>query len=653
MSDYAIGINALYAVQKNLDVVGNNIANAATEGYHRQRIDLRPAASIGEGGLVFGMGVDVENVTRLIDDLVERELLRQSSLLQQVDSELTILRTVQNALGEFSSEQGGLNAAIDKFFNALHDLTAHPGDAVWQNQAVSDADAMASQFRTIGEFLDTLDTQIQLEADNVVESINTLTTQIAVLNDDIERIETASGKANNLRDERDQLIADLAKLVRVETISREFGVVDVAVSGIPVVLAASSTDIEAGLNDDNELGISIENLSSYITFIDGGKIGALLSLKNQLLKDIRDDLDSLADAIIQQINQYHVQGVGSAGSFTDLTGWTMTSENLSDISNVTDGSFFIRLTNTSTGAVTRHEIQVDTATDTVSTIAADIAALTGLGASVAASKITVLADANYEFDFLPCVLSSPTASDLNGTSPPTVTVSGIYTGSTNQTFTFTVSGTGSVGNGTLSLAVTDGDGQTVATLNVGSGYAAGDKLEVGNGIKVALGTGDLVDADTFEIDAFADSDTSGLLSALGLNTFFSGSGADDIAVCPRISADPSKIAASLGADMSDNTNAVNMADLRDEALTSLNSLTCGDFYRRVVTDFGQTISLKQMRLGNLEATLRNLDDQRNDISGVDINEEAAQLLVLEQMFQAIAKYMTTIRVTMDSLMQVI
>ncbi len=653
MSDYSIGISGLIAAQKALDVIGNNIANAATEGYHRQRIELSPSLAVREGSMIFGRGVDVESVTRMIDGLLEQEILRQRSSLGQVDRELVTLQTVESVLGELSTEDGGLNAAIDKFFTSLADLSAHPGDVIWQNQLVSDADAMAGQFRALGDFLTRLETQIRLETENVVDSINTLAGQIAELNSRIQGIEVGGGSANNLRDERDKLISDMAGLIGLETQNRPYGVVDVIVAGIPVVMGAFTVELEAGLDENAKLGISVKDAATYYTDITGGKIGGLFSLKNELVSGVHDDLNSLASTIIQQINQYHVQGVGSEGTFTELTGWRMTSEDLSDFgSSVTDGTIYIRVTNTSTGAVTRNAITIDASADSLTSIAADISAITGLSASVASSKLQISADANYTFDFLPGVLPTPTASGLTG-SPPAVSVSGIYTGTANDTFTFTVSGTGSVGNGTLQLVVTGGSGGAVATLDVGSGYAAGDKLDVGNGFKIALGAGSLNDGETFEVDAYADTDTSGVLAAVGLNTFFFGNGAGDIAVCSDVAAAPGRIAASLGPDMTDNTNALRMAAVKDEAIGDLGSLTCGEFYRRVAADVGQDVSLRQMRQDNVEQLVQNLSSQQGDISGVDINEEAAQLLVFEQMFQAMAKYITTIQSSMSSIMEMI
>jgi flagellar hook-associated protein 1 FlgK len=657
MDSYSIGLSGLDAAQKAIDVIGNNIANTATPGYHRQRIELTPGYSSQVGAIVLGGGVKVAGVSRMVDSLLEREILLQQSSLAQLSRELDSLRTIETAFGELS-ESSSLSAAIDDFFNALQDLSAYPGESIWQSQVLSSAEAMASHFRTLGEFLATLEAQIRLEAEQIVEKINTLTSQITDLNGQIKQIEISGAQANNLRAQRDQRITELSELIGVQTLSREYGVVDVVAGGIQVVIDTSAVELEVGLQGDDNLAITVAGAYSYITNVQGGQLGGLLSLKNSIVSDIQDDLDTLASTIIKQINQYHVQGVGSDGSFTELTGWSMTSENLADFDPpVTDGKIYIRVTNTSTEAVTRSEIDVDASTDTLTTIAAKISAVTGVTASVNSSRLTILADTNYTFDFLPAVLPEPTLTDFDDASPPTVSVSGIYTGTVNDTFRFTVKGDGSVGNGTLQLEVKDGGGagSVVAALNIGSGYAAGDELDVGNGIKISLTTGNLAESngDYFDVDAFGNTDTSGVLAAVGINTFFSGSGTADIAVCSDIAAAPGRIATSLGPEMTDSTNALRMAGLKEQAQSSLNDMSPGEFYGRLVTDLGQQISIKEMQEDNSELIVLNLANQKNDISGIDINDEATKLLIFEQMFQAMAKYLSTVQSSLFALMEIV
>lgn len=654
MADFSIGISGLNAAQKAMNVIGNNIANAATPGYHRQRIELTPAFSAQIGELILGGGVDIAGITRVIDTLLEKEILRQQSSLSQVSQELGTLRTIENAFGELVVG-GSLSVRIDEFFGALNDLCNHPGEIIWQEQVVSAAQAMAGQFRTLGQFLVTLEDQIVLEALNTVDQINALVNQIAELNDNIERKEIMGAQANDLRDQRDQCITELSELIGVETTIRENGVVDVAAAGVPVVIGASALELEVSLQENGKLGITVAGDYNYNENVQGGQLGGLFSLINELIPETHNGLDDLANAIITQINQYHVQGVGSEGSFTKLTGWPMSNDLLADFDPpITNGDIYIRVTDTDTGTISRHKISIPADADSLTTLAAYItSSVPGVKASVQASKLVIEQDSsNYRFDFLPAVLPEPTTSTLTEVA---VSVSGIYTGTENDTFKFTVSGAGSVGNGTLQLEVKDngGAGDVIATFNIGSGYAAGDKLDLGNGIKVSLSSGDVNAGDNFDVDVFADTDTSGLLAAAGINTFFSGSTATDIEVRSDIINSPALIATALGSETTDNTNAMRMAGLKDQALSSLNDMTPGEFYNKLVTNTGQLLSVKQMRHDNMEIILQNLNNQQGEVSGVNINDEAAQMLIYEQMFQAMAKYINTIRSSLLTLMEII
>lgn len=655
MSDYYIGLSGLAAAQRAFDVIGNNIANAATEGYHRQRLELSPAFSSQPGSATFVGGVNIGGVTRMIDTLLEQEILRQKSVYGAISQETATLSTVEAAFGDFASEDGGLNAAIDAFFTSLQNLSAHPTENIWQNQVVSDAEALAGQFGTLGDFLDTLKGQIKLETENTVGAINLLVEQIAGLNGQIEKIQMVGGDTGSMSDQRDQFISKLSELIGIQAVSKKNGVVDVSAGGIPLVTGSAQNRVEAGYANDGKMGLSIEGTLIYNTTIEGGKLGGLRSLNNGMISEIRENLDALAGAIIQEVNHYQVMGIGTAGSFSELTGKASVTEELAGIGAITDGILNIRVTNTLTNAVTRVPITIH-ADDTLSDVAASISLATGLEASVSSSnRLTISAEPNYKFDFLPSVLPEPTLVDFEDASPPAVSVSGIYTGAENDTFTFTVKGDGAVGNGVLSLEVRDGAGGFIQSLNIGSGYAAGDLLGIGNGIKIAISTGNLAesDGDVFEVDVFADTDTSGFLQAAGINTFFAGNTATTMAVSDAITADPHRVATSLGAEATDNSNVAKMAAIKDKAIGSLGTLTCGDFYREMSVNLGQELSIKQMQQENVEVVILNLENQQTAISGVDINDEAAQLLVFEQMFQAMAKYLTTLNASVSNLMDIL
>ncbi|MGE5294671.1 MAG: flagellar hook-associated protein FlgK [Solirubrobacterales bacterium] len=644
MGSYSIGLTGLTAASGAMTVVGNNVANAGTEGYHRQVAGL----SANKDG-----GVELARVARLVDRLLETELVEQDSTYGQLSQELSTLSMVETMFGEFATESG-LNSTIDQFFTSLESLSANPLDDVYRNAVITAAETMANEFQSLGASLVDLKDKIIQEAENKVESINLLTSQIADLNGRIQALSISGGAANNLADNRDHLVSQLSQLTSIQTQERDNGIVDISVGGVAVVSGTAAIEIAIEMQADESLDVSVSGTSSVS--IGGGELGGLMALKNELIPGIESQLDTLAQGIINSVNGYHVQGLGEEGSFTELSGWAIGDDLLTAAdSPVTDGSFFIRVTNTATGEVRRYEIEVNVSgatPDTPDTIAAKIDAIPGLTASMVSSELTIVSDLQYTFDFLPAVDSEP-ATTFASASAPTVEVSGIYEGQENDTLTFTVTGSGDVGNGDVRLVVTNGDGDTLDTLNVGDGYAAGDVLSLSNGISVSLTTGTLTAGDKFTVDAYATTDTSGFLAAAGMNVFFSGTDASNMAVSDEILRAPNRIATAYGPELTDNTAALRLAGVYNEDLDSLEDQTISEYYQQLVAGVGQEVSLRESRVENIESVILDLETQRSELSGVDVNEEAANLMIYEKLFQAMAEYLNTLQNCMMSLMDVL
>ena len=313
----------------------------------------------------------------------------------------------------------------------------------------------------------------------------------------------------------------------------------------------------------------------------------------------------------------------------------------------------------------------DTIGGTLASVAADLAAIPGLdnGTGLYSGRLQIVANTGYEFDFIPGVMTVPTVTipdPLAGAGAgadqlaPVIEISGSYTGSVNQTYTCTVhtsppGGTLQVGNGTMELEVVDGSGSTVATVLVGSDYEPGSVIELDNGIRVSFkpngqSGGYFNDGDVFTIEALASSDTSGFLAAVGINCFFAGRDASSIEVADEIRQDVSRIAASQSGDATGNLNCLAMARLGDEALSDLGGLTTKEYYRQLAVNVGHDISMMELQYNNTEGILRSLQQHRDSLSAVDINEEAGRMIIYERMFQAMARYINTIHSTMDTLL---
>ncbi len=658
--NFGIGTSGLEVARRALEVVGTNIANSATEGYHRQDVIIEPLEFQTSTESVIG-GANVREVARAIDDLLERELLRQQPLLGQLSQELNTLRELENSLGELGDHD--LGATMSHMFSMMQKLSMEPSSTVLQESVVWAADAVARQFNNIAGIIEELESVVSLESSLVSQEINSLSAEISELNGQIAPLLMRGGNANLILDKRDQAVSRLAELVDVSVYRQadKPGVVSIDMWGTPIVTSNSSTEITLGLNMDQKLGYSVEGANYWTTDISGGKVGAMASLKNVLLPEIKGRLDAIATSMIREINGYHVQGIGNVdqpggGSFTELIGTPFGSPTavIGDIdSNIVAGTVNLRMTDLTTDTVSYYEVAIDPA-DTVADVANAFSTLPIPNLLVTVSdtrlQMQVTDSSRYRFDFVP--YSDVITPMATGTASPTI--SGQYTGTANETYTATVSGTGGpifdVSIDDVFLTITDGSGSHVKTINVGSGYAAGDRIEITNGLHVQLGSGTLVNGEFFDIAAMADSDSSGILAAAGINTFFSGTSAKTMEVRQDIMSSPWRLATTLGG--ADNMNIARMADIENDKLGDLRNTTVTEAYRSMTASLGERIVSRDMRQSSIQNITDQLLKQRDDVGGVDMNDEAAKLIIFEQMFQALAKFIKTQENAMNHLMDI-
>ncbi len=657
MTNFYIGLSGLQVAQSALETIGTNITNAATPGYHRQQVEISslPLDSLKVG--VSSGGAIIEDIARKMDLLLEKEITRQQPMLGEAEQELQTLQTIEAALGDLDEE--GIGKAINNFFNALSELSAQPNSQAHLEQVVWTGEALASQIRNMSHFITGLKHNISLESRDVINTANNLLEKIADYNAEIHSTSVAGGNTNLLRDKRDEAITQLSQLLPVTAHIQgmRYGMVNVEAWGIPMVMRTDTTKLEVDIIDDDKLGVSVLGAAHYDPSVTGGKIGALLKLHNTLIPEIQGQLDTLAGTVIETINELHVQGVSKEGSFAELTGWRNESTEFTDWSDtVEDGEMFVRVTDKATGQIQRHKVMdvdadVHTVQDVVDAFNA-IAATTHVNASNNFGALHLYADNGYEFDFLPAVSSEPETSAITGTA--TANFSGIYTGESEDTYTVTIHGSGAVSSSPdLYAQVENSAGNVMATINIGSGYATSDPVFFDNGLSVAFNAGTFNAGDSFSVDALVQSDQSGALAAMGVNAFFSGDDAETIAVTQRMIDKPGLLCASVGPEMTDNENLVRMAALAENPITNLGGLGIGDYYRRMITDIGHEVASRENRKVSLDTVRKQLLNQRDMISGVDTNEEAARMLMFEQMFQAVSKFITTQNRALQDLMQII
>jgi len=652
--EFSISLNGLRVAQQAIDLIGTNIANVSTDGYHRQDALIEPVVTGYVSGQPIG-GAQIKSYRRSVDTLLEDQLLHQRPLEAQIEQELSALQSLQAAFGDLDA--GGLTSAMNDFFGALEELSANPASPALREQAVWAADSLAANFRHLGSTIEDLSEQVVSEAQILVDEVNAVAQEVAELNGRIRAITLRGGNANLLADQRDRAVYELAKLVQIDASTRTdgSGMVDVRVEGTPLVFLDQAVCLEVTTVEDGQLALRVEDSLSCDTEIREGKLGGLFSLRNDLLADIQGDLDDLAAELQREINQVHLQGVGLAGAFEQLTGGIVSDPDVplgEWLPPVTSGTMHLRLTDPA-GEVTNYSVAIDAATDTLNTVAGKIDALApgALSASVIAGTLRIEGQAGHRFDFLPTP-DLQTPGPWTGTA--TATASGMYDGSANDVFTFTVQGTGQIGvDEGLGVEVRNAAGELLTTLSIGQGYAARDTLTVHDGISVAFDVGTVTDGEQFTVDVMVESDPTGLLLGAGIGSLFEGVSASELAVRQEILDDTDLLATALGAEMTDSTAVQRMADVAEKPLEALGNVSVTDAFRLLVTGLGQKISIRSARLGAIQDVTQQLENQKEQISGVDMNEQAAKLLVFETMFQGVAKYLATQRVTMDTLIDLL
>ena len=769
------GLRALTAARFGMQVAGNNVSNANTEGYSRQRVDLASSLPFTIGnGLQIGTGVDVRGITRLVDQGLERRLQLQLGLVGAAELDQSRYDEVESILGE---PDEGLSNSFEDLFGAVGQLRTDPSDRALRGGLVQAGNSLAQNFRLASERLGALAGSTFDEVRGLVRTVNQRAEAIAQLNAQIVSAEASGSDANDLRDTREQHVKEIAKLMDVRAIERASGSLDLLVGGQLLVAGDRATELQTGKDADGLTRIKVTRGTSTLQ-VQQGRIAALLAQESGKLPKLMSRIDDLARNTILEWNRIHTTGLPASGPFRNLTAaygaidgdgdGTRGDELLSQSGlpfTVQKGALYVSVTNTATGAMDRTRIDIDPNAMSLADVAATLSEIDHLNASIdPTGRLRIDADAGFGFDFSPRLDPNPdsvgtfggksptigssaagpydlsgqtfpvsftvatssgtntvtlaaanfadparaTAAELaaaingalgtNGTAREVggrlviqssqggssstlqlanvgagtalsalglstttatgrdnalaVSIEGAYTGSENQEFTFVPESNGTIGQTTdLRVRVLDGQGRLVTTLNVGRGYEPGEPLDLGNGIRVSFGAGDVsaTAGNVFTLDALADSDTADLLVATGMNVFFLGSGADDIAVNPELIGNPDRIAASITGAEGDAGNLARIVDLRARDLDSLDENTIEDFYADIVGDVAFQTASAGAAVSAQNQLLDQLLADREAVSGVNIDEELLDMERYQKSYEAAARFLSVAQGMMDTL----
>jgi flagellar hook-associated protein 1 FlgK len=636
-SGLSVGLTGLLISQRALQTIGHNIANANTPGYTRQVNILTARNPLETPFGVIGQGVKLDKILRMKDDVVSNQILDFKSLLGNSATQTEVLKHVEGIFNELSEHS--LGNVIERFFEGIQELAINPELKSSRYQVLQDGLNLANTFQY-------LDTQLkQLRSDNgeqidaKVTELNTNTVQIADLNKRITAITLSNGNAGDLLDQRDVLVNRLSELADIRVVNNDNGTINVILGGTLVVHGNNTEQLST-----TATGGGTYRINGIATPING-ELKGLLDIQDVLLSSsdntgYMDQLDILAKSIIKQINDIHSEGAGLDGGFKTLTS-TNAVNSVTDLLTdtglaftPTTGNLYVTVRNDTSGAITKNNITI-VAGETLTTLKDKLDLIANLNASLSGLNMTVNTDTGYTYSFTKALDTNP--GSISGS---TVSLYGHYDGSDNDVYTFDVqdAGTGTIGTGSASIRVRDSALATLAILDVGSSYTAGDVLQIGDGVSVSFGSGALVVGNTLAFDVVSDPDTTSVLTALGLNTFFKGSDASTIGVTEYIQSDIARIGAASSDSKGDNTNALRLADVQNNTATA--TLSFRDYLTGIASELAIDLQVKSGEEASYSALVLNLENRRQAISGVSIEEEMINIVRFQQAFQASARYIS-------------
>lgn len=408
--DPYVGLTALLAAQRGLDVVGNNVANANTPGYTRQVVQLAEAPAIDATHGQIGSGVQVLGVERVADAFLDGRV-RDAAATNAADSaEAERLNEVQGILG--TTGTGTLSSLLSSYYASAQALAASPADRGARTQYVASAQGLAHGLNGARAALESERSDIAAEVKQDVAQANGLAKQVGSLNAQIQQVQSRGETANALVDQRDQVVRQLAQLLGAEGVSRPDGTMDVSAGGQLLVSGTNASTLETA--QDPRLGTVVRYAGSTATAAIGtGTVGGLLAATNATIPGLEGQLDQLALGVATQANSVNATGVPASGPMTSLA-TTIPVQDVNGSGSPTDdvlaraglpstpgaGTILVNVTDLATKAVTTTKVAFDPASQSLSGLATALSAVPGVTATAGADGILRISAApGQAFDF--------------------------------------------------------------------------------------------------------------------------------------------------------------------------------------------------------------------------------------------------------------
>lgn len=642
-SIFSIGVSALNAAQAGLTTTGQNISNANTPGYSRQQIVQAANAPQATGAGFLGQGVQVTTVKRIYSDYLGRQLDAAQTQGSQLDSYYAQVSQIDNLLGDGSS---GLAPALNDFFNSVQAVAAAPASLPSRQAMLASANALAASFQGMNQQLAQIRDAVNGQIGDTVNAINTDAQQIASLNRSIVQAQTAAGgqPPNDLLDQRDQLIADLGQQVQASVVKQSDGSYSVFVgNGQPLVSGGQAGQLVAtpSPTDPQRTEIGYRAGGSTVVLgesgLQGGALGGLLAFRAQSLDPAQNALGRIALGLAQTFNAQHALGQALngaiGGAFFDVpkpavltgsgnAGSGSVSAAIQDPGALTTSDYLLRYNGASAGNAdyTLTRLSDGQSTDIsfasggypYSTTVDGVAITIGAGAAVNDSwKIEPTRNAAQD---IAVAITDP--AKIAAASPIR-----------------TAAATGNAGDATISAGTVTSAAKLPLSGAVTLTYSAASNQFSVSGASPAVAP-------------FAY--TSGTTIAFnGMSFAISGTPAngDQFTIEPNT------------AGVSDNRNALALGALQTLATlggsaASAATLSYQDAYAALASQIGDQTRSIQLQQTAQQSVIQQTKQAQQSVSGVNLDEEAANLLRYQQAYQAAGKMLQIASTLFQSILSI-
>ncbi|HTW23278.1 MAG TPA: flagellar hook-associated protein FlgK [Candidatus Baltobacteraceae bacterium] len=309
----SIAVGSLDADQGAIAVTTNNLANANTPGYDRQIVQFSENEPIVVGNLVFGGGVTLDQAQTVRSNVLQLQLNQETQTSGQLDAFVTGMSQVQTLFNETAGT--GLQTPLSAFFSSLQQLATNPSDSSLRVGVISAAQNLSTAFNQASSALTTQQSDLNQSVQQSVSQVNSYTSQIAQLNNQITGLTQNGEDPSTLIEQRDVALQNLSNVIGVSIISGQNNNITVTTgNGSPLVVGDQSFDLQTQVNAATGLQDVYSQGQDITTQISSGELGGQIQVRDQQIPSVLNQLDTLAAGIENAVNTQSEAGFDANGN---------------------------------------------------------------------------------------------------------------------------------------------------------------------------------------------------------------------------------------------------------------------------------------------------------------------------------------------------